>query len=393
MYITPVANPTNKSPTVFFPSNNPPDGAGALLYSDGGGNLSSVFVSVSNALSVTGFIFSMYFEAASTSGTENVTGGNNLEITSNGTGTGLPYYSTSGNFGTVSGSNNQNGYIGLAAITGPSEVPILTATTISGTVILTQSGTATTMNATIKNNGTISTFSNGFSTDGPFANVELDSGDIFPGYDTTYNYSLAIYAVALPEILTIDNASYSTGTLTIEGESNSPYLHQLNISTNNGTTSEPASTLVLDADAGTYTATLLDTLANGVYPLQSFDVPNSTASNVYTLSIVPPPSETLTLLSVSGTIGGTLSIVGTVTNDSTLTGLNYSTNAGSSYSASSNFTVNETGSFSCSGSMLSAGTFVIGVEDIVTDDVSNFLTLVLSPPSTAFGLLNIHTAM
>jgi hypothetical protein len=183
-----------------FYVTSPPSGAGTLVYESSGTSLSSVGVTFTVDLPE-GFAFDFYMQAQSTSGTIQLTGGNDFGISA--TGTQVPNYTTGGGFSNPALPDYtpqlQNGWIGVAPATGPTYVSVTTTTSVQGSVSLVD-GTdgAGTLTATITNNGSVSTYSHVVTNYAPLTNGLIDSSTIFPGHDTTYSYYLAVYAPSGP---------------------------------------------------------------------------------------------------------------------------------------------------------------------------------------------------
>jgi hypothetical protein len=350
----------------------PPSGAGTLVYQSSGTSLSSVAVTFTVDLP-DGFVYDFYMQAQSTSGTIQLTGGNDFGISA--TGTQVPDYVTGGGFSNPAlpdyTAQNQNGWIGVAPATGPTYVSVTTTTSVQGSLALVEGEDGKgTITASVTNNGTVSTYLDVVTNYAPFANGLIDSSTIFPGHDTTYSYYLAVYTPAGPQTLTITSGSYSSGTLSVAGQSINSALLALDISKNAGSSFSGATSLTVAGD--NYAATLAGELSDGSYVLQTKDADTGVTSNFYTLTV--SAAETLVLSTGSLTASGTLALGGTVQNaDLSLVnvGVDGTFTAGSGLSSSGSV-------WSVSGGALSPGTYTLQAQDGLTGSLSNTLGLVVS---------------
>lgn len=278
------AAPDSPTPSQVFYTTTQPSGTGSLVFTSSGNSLSSVGISTTfESFDLPGgFIYELYMEAVSTSGTLQLTGGNDLTISAVGTQT--PGYETMGGFDDPDApdpvASYQNGYVGFTATTGPSEVEIYESTSMVGTVLVADGSDGKgTMTASINNNGAASTFNNVFETFSAFTTLTLDSGTIFPGYDTTYGYYVAVYAVALPEALTLESGVYLPDeVLTVTGAVSNATLTALGLSLDAGAFEDSTSQTPTSA-TGAFSATLDGVISPGTHTLQGKDLSTGVLSN------------------------------------------------------------------------------------------------------------------
>jgi hypothetical protein len=280
------SNHLNCSPVTWFPALSPPSGSGSLVAST-----AYNIVNPGSEYQITGtlstplndLIFTWYQEIdCSVTGTTNGAPAFYLEVSSGGT-TASNLTVAAGNWTATDGTpGNNQVYETIPLVSGPGTVTIGLTDSVSGTLTSTSTGTLT---GYASNNGTAVLCQRTGTPQQTYTGWIIGTGVMYPFVPSvTFRGYLGIWALA-SETLSISTASYSSSMLSIGGACENATLTALNISTNEGASFVPATSLTVVGS--NYSASLAGSLANGTYIVQSQDATTDVVSNFYTLLVTP----------------------------------------------------------------------------------------------------------